>query len=108
MSKTTYPEGSMGQQEQKNSKVFAEIAIPAAFFFHLLAFAIPAHAGLFFLHHWYCWLLILAAGAAVTVCIRGRIKEIDLFEEQGWPYIVMIIINMASAVTIGHGAYLAS
>lgn len=105
---TDYKPGSMGEQEQKNTKVFMEIAIPAAVLFNALAFAIPQHAGLYFLQHWYCWLAIFLAGSAVTICIRGRAKELDFFEESNLPYIVMILINMASAVLIGYGAYMAA
>lgn len=103
---TTYPKGSTGEQEQKNTKIFMEIAIPAAILFHALAFGIPQHAGLYFRAHWFCWLAIFAAGTAVTVCIRGRAKELDAFEESNVPYIIMILINFTSAVIIGAGAYI--
>lgn len=98
---TNYPKGSLGEQEQKNTKTFYIIAV--------IGFVVLHAADIFLSHNLFGnmktngWLWIFPALAVITLaaCIYGRVKEKDWAEESNWPYIVLMLLSMASAVSIG-------
>ncbi len=97
---TNFPDGSMGEQEQKNAKVFEKIVIAGTVLLTLVCYFASAHP--FVSTHKYpaLWILPVVFAAWAVYCVVNVLKQSAVTEEQKWPYILLIVLFFASLVAM--------
>lgn len=95
---TNYPQGSMGQQDQKNQKLAAVIFILGFLAIHAAAIFIPAAPHFTGINYAVTGVAVLA----LIILVALLWGNADLTEEQKWPHILVIVLAFASAVMIGY------
>ncbi len=99
---STAPKGSQLEQDQKNAKLFAIVAIVSFIVLHTAAFLLSSAPGHVLMVHPALWIIPVAAIVTLVLVIKAVAGAALWAEESKFPYIILIALSFASAVCVGY------